>query len=307
MSNAVKEDTQDEFEAAFNEAVSRRESKAPATIKADAEPEQEPEESQSAEPPQSEAQPSEIEALKRQLADALHRERSSANRISSFARESNSLREQVAELQAEIKALRERAVAMQPEEDDDSLSDAPELKQALDRKLARVISPMQQELDATKEKLRQTQERAAQAAQAIEPLVNKAQEAEVEQIFSALDAEFHGWRDEVKTERFQHWLASKSPAIQHLYHNGTTLGESREVLDLYRSQTGSMRPSASATKTPEQIAAARAAQLRASAGIRSGIASNQTQRRSGDEFGDAFEEFAAQRRARRNAAPHARG
>ena len=298
MSNAVTEDnSQDaEFEAAFAEAASqRREGKAPADMKADAETE-----SQSAEPAQAEADPppSEVETLKRQLADALHRERSSANRISSFARESNSLREQVAELQAEVKALRERAVAMQPEEDDDSLSDAPELKQALDRKLARVISPMQQELDATKDKLRQTQERAAQAAQAIEPLVMQAQEAEVSQIFSALDGEFTGWREEVKSERFQQWLTSKSSAIQHLYHNGTTLGESREVLDLYRSQTGSMR-SSSASKTPEQIAAARAAQLRASAGIRSGVTSNPNQRRSGDEFGDAFEEFAAQRRARK--------
>ena len=219
-------------------------------------------------------------------------------------RENNALKARVQELESEVSALRSRAQAITAEasgEEDDSFGEAPELKRAIERRVAAIVQPLQAELDETKDRLRRTHERADMAAQAIEPLVSRAQQAEMDQIFGGLDAEFGAtWRQEVATERFAQWLQTKSPAIQQLYNAGTTLHEAAEVLDLYRAQTGALSQGKHVhhSKTPEQIAQARAAQLRHSAGIRSGLTTSKPTSATGDEFGDAFEEFAAARRKR---------
>ena len=302
-----------EFEAAIDEAVQSRRSRqdaqeggdAPAAAQAqDKEaapsgPQAKPEAQEPSQEPDGQ-----VQALQRQLTDALHRERSSANRISSFMRENNALKARVQELESEVSALRSRAQAITAEasgEEDDSFGEAPELKRAIERRVAAIVQPLQAELDETKDRLRRTHERADMAAQAIEPLVSRAQQAEMDQIFGGLDAEFGAtWRQEVATERFAQWLQTKSPAIQQLYNAGTTLHEAAEVLDLYRAQTGALSQGKHVhhSKTPEQIAQARAAQLRHSAGIRSGLTTSKPTSATGDEFGDAFEEFAAARRKR---------
>lgn len=328
MSEAVS--AEQEFEAAFEEAVATRRrqgaaedggntpaEKAPGKQAAPSGPQakpnsqeraQEQSQEQSQEQGQEQGQEPEgqLQALQRQLSDALHRERSSANRVSSFMRENNALKARVSELESEVSALRQRAQAITAQagdDDDETFGEAPELRKAIERRVAAIVQPLQTELDETKDRLRRTHERADMAAQAIEPLVSRAQQAETEQIFGGLDAEFGAsWRQEVATERFRTWLQTKSGAIQHLYNSGTTLHEAAEVLDLYRAQTGALGQGKHATtnspKSPEQIAQARAAQLRNSTGIRSGLTTSKPTSATGDEFGDAFEQFAAARRKR---------
>lgn len=191
----------------------------------------------------------EMESL---LADALHRERSNAQRISSvdirsngLARENEALKRQVAEFQSQ---LRNRGAAkVEPGQSvDDALANAPELQSAVMRRIQEATAPLRDALDAANTRLGEVGEATVKAAEAIRPVVARDEMAAVREVWSGLDGEFTpAWRQDIKTSDFRLWLKDQSAAVQGLYDNSVTIKETADVLELYYAKRGG-RPKAGA-------------------------------------------------------------
>lgn len=239
-----------------------------------------------------------IAELTRQLAEAQHRERSSANRISPLNQQNDSLRSENAQLKARISEL-EKQLASAPANSggggdaDDALSEAPDLRQAVVNLVDKQVQPLRQQLTEAQRKAQEAEQRASQVAQVVDPIVSDRQEQELQVIFGGLNQRYDGdWRAEIKQDRFKSWLSTQPQAIKDLYLNGETLNESAAVLDLYSSQTGHLkRKEAGGQASPEEIARQRNERLAKASGLKSGGGAPAV-KKANDDFDSAFNEFA---------------
>lgn len=230
--------------------------------------------------------------LERQLAEALHRERSSANRISERDRQANALADQVRQLQAQIQELQARAVQApteQSEGEPDVLDEAEDLRSAVEKRVKNQVAPLQQKLTEAERRAQEAEAAARAAAQAVEPLVAERQKQQLLDLANKLDDDFDGWRDEVKTSRFQQWLQSVPPEIQQLYSRADSFDSASRVLKLYSADVGH------AFKRRDIAAPQPAADgLRKAVGIRPGVAGAGA-RPNPNDFDAAFAEFSTKR------------
>lgn len=236
------------------------------------------------------ADSSEVERLKADLAEALHRERSVANRIGSRDRENAALQARIRELEQENQQLRTRAQAPAPsaadDTEDDVLSGADDLRRAVERRVQKVVEPLQRIATDAEQRARAAEAKANEAAQVVAPIIQRdAEQAETE-LTTRLNDEFGGWDVTVKDVKFKAWLAKKPDAIRDLYNHGTTLDECASVLNLFSAETGhkfKKREQESQDQAP-------GANLRHAAGIRPGVGIVNP-RPNPDDFDGAFAEF----------------
>ena len=251
-----------------------------------------------------------IESLRTQLAEALHRERSVANRISSVDSRSNTLARENADLKREIaglKSAKPQDTQVKPGQSiDDVLSKAPELQDAVNRRideaLAARTAPLQQALDAANAKLAEVGETAVQAANAVQPMVQRDAEQAVATVMTQLDQGFTPtWRQDVRTPEFAGWLNRQRKAVQDIYTNSVSFEDSASVLDLYYATKGGRpKPAASqesgkpgAGNPNPKPAASGQDRLREAAGIAPRSAAVVSTNK--DDFDAAFAEAAALR------------
>lgn len=239
----------------------------------------------------------EVAELRRQLQESQQRERSSAGRVSHFMRENTQHADRLRALETELQELRAaKAAPAQPastdEELNDALAEAPELRAAVDRRVSKATAALQSKLEAAITQLGEVGKKVDSAAQAVEPLVSREEQRQVQTVWEALDQRFTGWRDEVKAPAFQSWLGSQPRPIQDLYLHGQALEDAATVLTLYRASTGAPKSEA----TPPAAAGksdANQQRLREAAGIapvpRGPVATKK------DDFEGSFAEFAAKR------------
>mgnify|MGYP000846977509 CR=1 FL=1 len=293
MTTATPDDTSKDFDASFAEFSTQQ-----------ATP-QEPEPAVAAEaaaapnppePAEASAGSSEVERLKADLAEALHRERSASNRISSRDRENAALQARVRELEQEVQQLHSRAQAPAPsaadDAEDDVLSTAEDLRKAVERRVQKAVEPLQRIATDADARARAAEAKAAEAAQVVTPIIQRdAEQAEAE-LTGRLGDEFGGWDNAVKDVKFKAWLAKKPDAIRTLYNQGTTFDECATVLNLFSAETGhkfERRKQATQDSAP-------GASLRLQAGIRPGVGVV-TPRPNPDDFDGAFAEFANRKQA----------
>lgn len=330
-----EQDTQDEFEAAFAQAGQELRTKtvdapqativetegasqaadapaadAPTQGTADEQDAKAAASTAAAKPAQGQRSYQELESL---LTDALHRERSNAQRISSvdlrsngLARENEALKRQVSDFQTQLR--NKGVVKVEPGQNvDDVLANAPELQSAVMRRIQEATAPLRDALDAANTKLGEVGEATVKAAEAIRPVVARDEMAAVREVWTGLDGEFTpAWRNDIKTADFRLWLKDQSAAIQGLYDNSVTIKETADVLELYYARRGG-RPKAGAEQQPgnnltakpntaAQKAAGSNERLRQASGIapRPGAA---TKHVDSDDFEGAFAEATGAMRA----------
>lgn len=278
---------EDEFAAAFSEAAAARkgEAKPSEPEPASETPAQEVASSAADEPPGAAAEPTleqQLEQLRRERDEALHRERSASARVSAFHKKLNATT-------AELESLRGRAAepkAPQPaavDEDaelQEALSEMPEIAKLVDRLVERKVS---QSVKQVKEEV----------DQAVEPLRKRAEQDELQTEIAVVEKEFPDWRNTVFSDDWDSWIASKPPVIQQAYSQAKTAADALEFLRMYRSEKGE-KPAAAPAAEPRQAPQARLANA-------VGIPSRQvpparSAAPASDDFEGAFEFFASQRR-----------
>lgn len=287
----------DEFEEAFKEATADKPVELPEPAPpapAPAEPKEpqapvEPKEPEATAKVEPEPAPPTVEELQRQVQDALHRERSSAHRISAFAKENNQLAAQVADMRKKLEELAAREAAPPPpappsadDDEPDYLADAPDMRKSVEKLIEKATSDMRKQLEAANKKLEEVGAKAATVEEHFEPIRRQNEQQQYEQTFSELDKQFTpAWREEVRTERFAGWLDSQAPQIKHLYQNGVTPAESGTVLKLYFADTKTTTP-------PPAPAGNSNERLRLAAGIAPRGSSARTAEPAADDYEGAF-------------------
>ncbi|MFN7883416.1 MAG: hypothetical protein ACK5PF_10445 [bacterium] len=232
-----------------------------------------------------------VAELERQLAEALHRERSSANRIGERDRQANALADQVRQLQARLQEL-ESARATPPADktpaDPDVLDGAEDLRTAVEKRVQSGVEPLQQKLSEAERRATEAEAAARAAAEAVKPIVAERQQQQLRDLATKLDDEFEGWKVEVKEPRFQQWLQSVPPEIQQLYQRADNFDVAARVLKLYSADTGH------AFKRRSDPAPQQGSDLRKAVGIRPGV-SGANVRPNPNDFDSAFAEFSKTR------------
>lgn len=242
-----------------------------------------------------------VEQLQRELDDARHRERSSANRISAFARQADEARRESEELRRNAQAGKPatQQKAPQPEdESDDVLTQAPELQAAVQKRLSKAMEPMQAALDAANARLQELGEVAQTAARQVEPLVSRETEREKQLVERRLDEAFGAWRDTVRSGDFKSWLNRQPDTVQTLFQNGSTFDEAAVVLKLFNTDKPAQAAAAPAAARPPAGTsnASQTERLRQAVGVRSTTAPRPAAK--AEDFEGAFAEFAALRAKR---------
>lgn len=203
--------------------------------------------------------------LKRQLEQALHRERSSAARISAFAKEANRLQGLVAELQR-AKEQTPAAPVAAPAPVDDVLTAAPDLAQAVERRISEAVAAANKAAAEANDRADAAAQAAANAQASMDPFIERQRKEQQAQTWIGLDQRFKGfdWRKDIRSAEFDQWLPTAPLAIQELFDNGNTVDESAAVLALFYSATGKLP----APSTPQPSAAdPNQARLRLAAGV----------------------------------------
>lgn len=244
----------DEFESAFAQAASERAAEqATATHTPDPDPQANaegspapsapatPEASSTPDgaPPQENEQVSAAE-LKRQLDQAIHRERSSASRVSAFQKEANRLTALVAELQAAQAAKAAAPAAAPAQAPDDVLTSAPDLDQAVGRRIESAMAAANKAVAEANARAEAAITAAEQVRASVDPIVAQQQEQSRNETWRGLDERFKGfdWRNDLKTREFDEWLSDAPDAVKLMFEKGQTVKESAAVLSLFYGATG---------------------------------------------------------------------
>lgn len=236
----------DQFDAAFAEFSKQPE--APPQAEAQAAPEPvaataPPAQPAPAEPePKSESAPPSVDELQRQVKEALHRERSSANRISAFAQENNKLQSMIAEMRQRLDALdaAKAAPAAAPATDEaDVLANAPDLEAAVQKRVRAVTAGLESTVTELRKRLDQTEQVATQAKAGLDPIVAREERQQHEAVWNALDTRFSpAWREDIKTPDFDGWLKEQPRQIVEIFETAKTAQDSASVLTLYYAAKG---------------------------------------------------------------------
>lgn len=241
-------------------------------------------------------QPTMAELLAR-VSDLERRERASAARASTVARENNRLVQELSRLRSSAQPASAPAQA-QPQDAApaaDVLSQAPELEAAVRARVQTVLAPILKKVD--------------EASAVIEPLQQRFVNEEIAQTHARLDEAMPGWRDTVVASDFTQWVDSQPKWVQDLYERSTGFEDSATVLGRYYASTGrqpNVAPVQQTQQTNPKAGGAQAAVdpntlLRAAAGIASRPSSpngSATRAMSEDELFEA--EFAAASRQLRS-------
>lgn len=262
------EEDQDQFAKDFAEFAAKPEAPQ-APVEAVAEEKTEPAPAPAAPEPAAPTAEVTLEQLQKDVLDARHRERSSANRISAFAQENNKLQAMVNEMRAKLDELTAAKAAPAPTptqpDDDDVLGNAPDLEAAVNKRVQRVTAGLESTVTELRKKLEETQQTATEAKAGLEPILSREQQARHEQTWSKLDERFTPtWREDVKTETFDSWLKSSPQQIQDLFGRANTPEECAPVLTLYYASTG--KPATAPTPSPT-TANTNTERLRKAAGV----------------------------------------
>lgn len=249
-----------------------------------------------------------VEELERALADALHRERSVAHRISAADRRSNDLQRENEQLKRRIAELERAApatAAAGASNPDDVLSQSPELQEAVQRRIQAATADLMSRLDAATSRLNELGEAAERTASQVKPVVERQAMDAIASVHQALDGRFgQKWRDDIRSVPFKAWLAQQSAAIKDIYENSVSARDTAAVLDLFYAGRGQHEPAGVQSTTTTQSAAGQAAartttqqdRLREAAGIATAGRSAPT-RPDPNDFDAAFAEASQQIRA----------
>lgn len=277
-------DDQDQFDAAFAEFAVKPEASAPEAAaapeaKTAAEPAQpapatsEPkaDATPAAAQPPAEPAPS-IDELQRQVREALHRERSSANRISAFAKENQSLKTIVEEMQRKLEELSAAKAAPTPAPAPDAgledvLADAPDLKASVQRLISSEKDPLLKEIEKLRSELAETKGIATTVKQAVDPIVTRETQSQYEQVWKALDDKFSpSWREDIKSSDFDAFL-NAGEHWKRAFNSAKTVEDSAAVLGAYYTARGIERKPAPAQQAPAPATAPNTERLRLAAGV----------------------------------------
>lgn len=239
-----------------------------------------------------------IAELEAELAQALHRERSVAARISSNDRRSNdlskanaALQQQVADLTAKLAA---KGSAASAESADDVLARSPELQEAINRRIEAATAQLRAGKDAA-EKDSGSADEAAEVTDDQRRIFAQS----VDDCRAFLDSRFSKqWRADVDSLEFARWIAKQPDVIQTRFATSVSPTETSDVLEAFYA--AGVRPRASQAQaantntTPPASAGQRQQdRMKQAAGIAPRVAVEKPD--SKDDFDGAFAHFSGLR------------
>jgi hypothetical protein len=241
--------------------------------------------------------------IERQLAEALHKERSSANRLSHFMRENNRLTQLVQTLERENADLKAKVADSPSSAKKDVLAEAPELEAAVRSRVEAALAPLRAKLEAANARLAEVDggRDFAEAPAAQQPGRDDA--LQVASTQQQLDAAFPSWRTDTQSVEFARWLNAQPLSIQNAYEHAVGFNDCATVMRLFYAAKGAPKQQ---TADPPAVQQQPSSQdrLRHAAGIapKGGNAPVPPAESKKDDFERSFEEFAlqaAQRRTKR--------
>lgn len=231
----------DEFEAAFAAAHSERpaqpaaQADTPSTGNAPGSTDAQPGQAGAADPNPEQRQdpPSELEQLRaecrrldHELAQALHRERSVAGRISASDQRSAKLQARVTELEQQL----QRQSAAGPRDLDDVLAESPELEQAIQRRIDNATRELQARLDAAAPSAQADHQPAAAQQPQVDPAEHQATKADT---MAKLDQAHPLWRQHAGSSAFAQWLNRQRQQVQDAFANAYDFPTASAVLQAF--------------------------------------------------------------------------
>jgi len=209
--------------------------------------------------------------MQRQVDDARHRERSSANRVSAFAKENNQLKSVVDEMRRqldELMAAKAAPVRTAAPVDDDVLDQAPDLNAAVQKRVSTATAGLESTVAELRKKVEQAQQEAEQANQRLQPIISREDRKQHEEVWNGLDERFtKSWREDIRGADFDGWLQGQRQEIRSIYTNANTVEDSASVLTLYYAAKGKPMGSPAPTPAPAQPANPNTERLRRAAGV----------------------------------------
>lgn len=298
--STTEADQVSEFDAAFREVASRRSGQEPPaaseppkedSVEATAKPEESVEK-----PPEPAPKPAEPD-LQKQLADALHRERSSANRISAFARQNEELRRQLSDLSDKLN--KSAAPAAPQSHEPDMLDQTPDLEAAVKRRVKELIDPVMKTIDEVAKRAGAADEKATKVIEVVEPIRQTDKQRQFNETYAELDKQLGTkWREDMPS--VQEW-ASKDPDTHKQFSSATTPIQCLRLLRNFYAEQGQAMPTPAKPEpeAPAKPASPNTERLRMATGIpsRSTVTPAMS---AADEFSATFRQVVAARRARTN-------
>lgn len=229
MTQAI--DNNDEFEAAFQEAVSASESDANEVhdLPEETDESSQPaggEQQQTEQEQKAETVEERLERLERERADLEHKYTSNAGRIAAYQR-------QVAELQQQIQSVHQSASGRQEAREelaqeindsswDELQADFPEIARAIDARF--------QKLDAIEQRLSGFEKK-------IQPIEQQALQARLAGEFAALEAAHPDYREVVQSPDFADWIETQPAPVKQLMHSDAA-SDAAYLLETFKAMTG---------------------------------------------------------------------
>lgn len=216
------------------------------------------------------AEPVPLEELQASMADLRHRERSSANRVSTFMRKNAELEQLVAEMRQKLDALQTAPAPAAPAPAaDDVLTSAPDLEAAVRTRVQEAIAPLLKRVDETTGRVDQVGRIATEARQTVEPIAQQRHQETIAATHKGLDEQFTPkWREDVSSASFAEWLPSQPKWVRELHQSAVTLEDSATVMGRYYATHGRPAPTPAApAATAAPAANPQQERLRLAAGI----------------------------------------
>lgn len=258
---------EDEYAAAFAEAAAER----TGDVKAE-EPKAEEPQADAAQEAAPSDPASELEELKRKLAEAEHRERSASARVSAFHRKANAAEARIRELESKVQQVAApKQEAATGELDEEALSELPEVAKLVDRLVDRKV-----------------RESVKQVEQTVEPLRRRAEQDELRAQLAVVEQEYPNWRETVFSDEFRQWIDAKPQALRTAYAHANTPDDAIEFLRMYERES---QPARTVPPSPkEKLTKAVGVPARGTAAPMNGGLPAE------DDYSSAFEHFARLRK-----------
>lgn len=271
--NEVERDIDDVFDELVEGNTDEPNDSQESEIEEPAEDHEEPEPTQA---------PDELDTLRKERDDWMHRAKADAGRVSALTRKQNELLQQLQARQAQgSQEPTQPNASVNPDNsgmtDDQWTEFAEEYPE-----IARAMELKQQQLNAQQ---RQIQEQLAQVTQTIEPIQRKAEEERINGQYSVLSERHPDWKDVAASAEFKDWISQQPTAIQ-AYMSSQDAMEASYLLDVYKAMAGKK-----SQQEQSRQGTARQDRLRSNVGVKSrsgGVSAGVP-----DDYDAAFDFFAS--------------
>lgn len=280
------QDTQDEFDSAFDEYAD----KTPAAEERDEYHRDEPQDEEPAEEAEQAPDVSErLSSLEQENQKLKHSEASQRGRLGAYQRQINELQQQLQQRQQQTQNSDGREKSTDERRDEAAQEMGSDDWDAFKEDFPDMARAFESRLQADQQRQAQLEQQIAQLQSTVQPIQQQAHEQQVQSEYARLEDRHSDWLDVVNAPDFQTWLENQNPAIKQLAGSDSA-DDASALLDFYKGMTpGNGSRATQHDKRQSRLANAQTVSRRGAA----------QQRGTPDDFDAAFEHYAAKKARQR--------